>query len=293
MAASKKKPQDLSDLTPREKHAVQVKFNREIDQLQKREPKHEFLTEWSKVNGRKERNQIMAKWVANDFELNVEYFRTKAEQFEDTKGLSGETFPREALVNMWGEERAETFINNCEALRYKFPELVSDDALLGCKVYMYSKTVVKALRSTLDSVTYQSHASGSRNNGNARSALPPVPAEEVEDCPPAPAAAPAAGEPARAAAPAAGEPAPAPAPKDDPPAPAPTRQPAKRKVEEASITEGESSENVAEKPKRPKVIKQFKRKLAEVFAAMPPDCNWQEIIAEIMDNQTATPTDAT
>ena len=283
MAASKKKHQDLSDLTPSERHTVQVKFNREIDQLWKNEPKHEFLTEWSKVNGRKERNQIMAKWVANDYELNVEYFRTKAEQFEDTKGLSGETFPREALVNMWGEERAETFINNCEALRYKFPELVSDDALLGCKVYMYSKTVVKALRSTLDSVTYQSHASGSRNNGNARSALPPVPAEEVEDCPPAPAAAPTAGEPA-----------PAPAPEDGPPAPAPTRKPAKRNVEEASITEeGESSENVAEKPKRPKVIKQFKRKLAEVFASMPPDCDWQEIIAEIMENQTATPTDAT
>ena len=275
MAASKKKHQDLSDLTPSERHSAQVKFNRQIDTLQKNEPKHEFLTAWSKVNGRKERNQIMAKWVANEFELNVEYFRTKAEQFEDTKGLSGETFPREALVNMWGEERAETFINNCETLRYKFPELVSDDALLGCKVYMYSKTVVKALRSTLDSVTYQSHTNGSRNNGNARSALPPVPAEEVEDCPPAPAAAPAAGEPA-----------PAPAPEDGPPAPAPTRQPAKRKVEEASITEGESSENVAEKPKRPKVIKQFKRKLAEVFASMPPDCDWQEIIKEIMENQT-------
>jgi hypothetical protein len=267
MAASKRKLQDLSDLTPSERQKIQVKFNRQIDTLQKNEPKHEFLTAWSKVNGRKERNQIMAKWLANDYELDVEYFCTKAERFEDAKGLSGETFPREALVNMWGEERADTFINNCEALRYKFPELVSDDALLGCKVYMYSRTVVRALRSTLDSVTSQSHASsGSRDNGNARSALPPMPAEEVEDCLPAPAA----------------------APEDGPPAPAAARQPAKRNLEEASITEeGEPSENmVAEKPKRPKVVKQFKRKLAEVFASMPPDCDWQEIIPEIMENKT-------
>jgi len=288
MAASKRKLQDLSDLTPSERHKIQVKFNRQIDTLQKNEPKHEFLTAWSKVNGRKERNQIMAKWLANDYELDVEYFCTKAERFEDAKGLSGETFPREALVNMWGEERAETFINNCETLQYKFPELVSDDALLGCKVYMYSKTVVKALRSTLESVTSQSHASGSSKNGNTRLALSRVPAEEVEDCPPTPAAAPKAaapedGPPAPAAAPKDGPPAPAPAPEDGPPAPVPTRQPAKRNVEEASITEERES---SEKPKRPKVIKQFKRKLAEVFASMPPDCNWQELIAEIMENQT-------
>jgi len=259
MAASKEKHKDLGDLTPVERHTVQVRFHRQINQLQKNEPKHEFLTEWSKVNGRKERNQIMAKWAANNYELNMEYFRTKAEQFEDTKGLSGETFPREASVNMWGEERADTFINNCETLQYKFPELVSDDALLGCKVYMYSKTVVKALRSTLDSVTSQSHASGSRNNGNARSALPRVPAEEVEDCPPTPAAAPKAA-----------------APEDGPPAPAAA-------PEEASITEERES---SEKPKRPKVIKQFKRKLAEVFASMPPECNWKELIEEIMNNKT-------
>ena len=101
MAASEEKKKDLGDLTPSERHTVQVKFHRQINQLQKNEPKHEFLTEWSKVNGRKERNQIMAKWAANNYELNVESFRTKAEQFEDTKGLSGETFPREALVNMW------------------------------------------------------------------------------------------------------------------------------------------------------------------------------------------------
>ena len=94
MAESKEKDKDLGDLTPSERHTAQVKFNRQIGQLQKNEPKHEFLTQWSKVNGRKERNKIMAKWAANKYELDVEYFRTKAEQFEDTKGLSGETFPR-------------------------------------------------------------------------------------------------------------------------------------------------------------------------------------------------------
>jgi len=248
MAERAVKNKDLNEFTPGERHTVQVKFTRQIQKLAKEEPQHEFLTKWSKVHGRKERDEIIAKWAVNNYELNMEYFRAKMEQFEDTTGLSGETFPRQALIKMWGEELADTFIANCEALTHQFPDLVSHDPLLNCNVYMYSKTVVRAMRSTLDSVTSQSHASsGSRDNGSARTALPPMPAEEAEDKPPA-------GPVAEASA-------------------------SKRK-------DKEPTENVEEKPKRSKVVKQFKRKLAEVFASMPPDCDWQQIISEIMQDKT-------
>ena len=79
MAEPKAENKDLRELTPGMRHTVQVKFTRQIQKLAKEEPEHEFLTKWSKVHGRKERNQIIAKWAANNYELNMEYFRTKTE----------------------------------------------------------------------------------------------------------------------------------------------------------------------------------------------------------------------
>ena len=249
---------DLGDCTPGERHALQVKFARHLDTLKQNEPEHEFLTKWSRMHGRKERNEIIAKWVANNYELSQEIFRTKAEKFEDTKGLSGETFPREALVSMWGETRADTFIANCEAISDKFPELVTDDPLLGCKVYMYSKMVVKALRSTLDTVTSESRAKsndGSGSRGSAEPATPRAPAEEVHDV--------LADEV-----------------QDAPPAPDPL---------EAELATADNSnhvvEAVMERVKRPKVVKRFKRKLADVFAEMPPDCDWEQLVREILEEK--------
>jgi hypothetical protein len=252
-------PKGLGDCTPVVRHALQVKFARHLDTLKQNEPEHEFLTKWSKMHGRKERNEIIAKWVANNYELSQEIFRTKAEKFEDTKGLSGETFPREALVSMWGETRADTFIANCKAISHKFPELVTDDPLLGCKVYMYSKMVVKALRSTLDAVNSESRAkshNSSGSSGSAGPATPIVPAEEVHDVP---------REDVQ----------------DVPPAPDPM---------EAELATADNHdyaiEAAIENYKRPKVVKRFKRKLADVFAEMPPDCDWEQLVKEILQEQT-------
>jgi hypothetical protein len=45
MAESNENRKDLTDLSPGERHTAQVRFHRQINQLQKNEPKHEFLTE--------------------------------------------------------------------------------------------------------------------------------------------------------------------------------------------------------------------------------------------------------
>ena len=268
-------PKGLGDCTPVARHALQVKFARHLDTLKQNEPEHEFLTKWSKMHGRKERNEIIAKWAANQYELSQDIFRTTTEKFEDTKGLSGETFPREALVNMWGEMRADMFIANCEAISEKFPELVSDDPLLGCRVYMYSKMVVKALRSTLDAVNHERRAvinDGNGSSGSAGPASPIVPAEEVHDVPheevqDAPPAEEVHDVPHEEV-------------QDAPPAPDPLG------TELATADNNNHAiEAAIERVKRPKPIKRFKRKLAEVFAEMPDECDWEQLIKEVLEER--------